>query len=536
MDNTASRDLNTPHLFTPLPTRAAWESRAAELRERILFACGLFPLPKKTPLKPRTTGRTEYADFIVENVALETFPGFYLCGNLYRPKGKGAYPAIANPHGHWTNGRKERQEDVPKAPPPPAAPPAGRADLVALPANLARQGFVAFAYDMVGYNDTNQIPHRQLGARLEDWLWGVSEFGLQTWNSIRVLDYLCTLPFVDKERIGVTGASGGGTQTFILAAIDARVKVSVPVNMVSATMQGGCNCENAPGLRLGTDNAEIAAVFAPKPQLLVSCTGDWTRENLTKEVPAIRSVYDLYGATDKLGAVQFNYQHNYNSESREAMYAFFRKWLLNAPAERERPVDIAPATLTVWTSKDPRPASALTANEIAPALRAERKRTAEAGISSRKTRARRGLQLALGVIVPEKARRGRGEYTLTVRVGSPARVPNTLELPPLPATAKPLWENFFATYNRTPLGDRVQAIVDRLVTLQEQGIGHVTLVGEGEAGLWVLLARAVAPNLLPGKTLTDYDLAAPHPPESLYAPGLMAVLGTLSNLTKLVPN
>jgi hypothetical protein len=106
------------------------------------------------------------------------------------------------------------------------------------------------------------------------------------------------LPFVDKKKLGATGASGGGSQTFLLAAIDDRVQVSVPVNMVSAYMQGGCNCENAPGLRVGTDNVEVASVFAPKPQLFVSCTGDWTSKVPVEEGPAVAGILEMEGGID----------------------------------------------------------------------------------------------------------------------------------------------------------------------------------------------------------------------------------------------
>jgi dienelactone hydrolase len=146
---------------------------------------------------------------------------------------------------------------------------------------------------------------------------------LQLWDSIRSLDFISSLDDVDANSIGMTGASGGGTQTFLLAAIDARVKFASPVNMVSAIMQGGDLCENAPGLRLHTSNVEIAAMFAPKPMLLVSDTTDWTRNVPHEEYPAIKSIYDLYGKGDKVSVVQFEAVHNFNQQSREAVYKFF---------------------------------------------------------------------------------------------------------------------------------------------------------------------------------------------------------------------
>jgi dienelactone hydrolase len=176
---------------------------------------------------------------------------------------------------------------------------------------------------MVGYNDTLQVPHRFGSA--EQRLWSFGPLGMQLWDSIRALDFLSSLEDVDADRMGVTGASGGGTQTFLLTAVDDRVKFASPVNMVSAIMQGGDLCENAPGLRIGTSNVEIAAMFAPKPMLLVSATGDWTRNVPKEEYPAIKKIYDLYGKGDQVEVVQINEQHNFNRLSREAVYRFFAK-------------------------------------------------------------------------------------------------------------------------------------------------------------------------------------------------------------------
>ena len=523
-----ARDLDTHHLFAAPSGRAAWEERAREVRRRVQFGAGLWPMPVKTPLRPRVTNTIELPDILVESVALQTLPGFWLCGNLYRPQGSGPFPAILNPHGHWANGRLERETDVAKAPPPPAAPGAGRADLVNLAASLARQGFLVFAYDMVGYNETNQVQHQHFGTSLEHWLWGISELGLQTWNSVRALDYLCTRKDVDAKRIGATGASGGGTQVFVLAAIDERVKVSVPVNMVSSSMQGGCICENGPGLRVGTDNPEIAATFAPKPQLLVSCTGDWTRNNLTEEGPAIRKVYELYGAGDRLQTVQFNYQHNYNVESREAMYAFFRKWLKDAPGEREKPLTLEPSALKVA-----RPAGK-TEEQIASDLRGAFAAQADSLLarSDRRSREslRAGLALALGQDTePPKASRARGGGRSVLSVGGSLPGAETLTLAPLPRVD--LWGAFYSTYNVTPVGERVGQIVDAYRTKARAG-GTVDLVGFGEAGAWTLLAAAVLGAQLRGAVAVDL---AGFPPgddrayvDRLFAPGLRRAGGLLS--------
>src|SRR5262249_45609786 len=128
--------------------------------------------------------------------------------------------------------------------------------------------------------------------------------------------------------IGCTGESGGGTQTFLLTAIDHRVKVAAPVVMVSDGFQGGCVCENAAGLRLGTDNVEIAALTAPRPLQPLGATGDWAARTMTNAYPAVRSVYALLGRPDRVGADVFNFPHNYNQTSRNAVYPFLAHWLL----------------------------------------------------------------------------------------------------------------------------------------------------------------------------------------------------------------
>ena len=127
-------------------------------------------------------------------MVLETWPGFYLTGTLYRPtSGSGPFPAILSAHGHWEGGRFEDTE---------LASVPGRA------VSLARQGYVVFSYSMVGYNETSdRFPHRFSAPAYE--LWGFSAMGLQLWNSIRALDFLAEQPDVDPERIGMTGASGG---------------------------------------------------------------------------------------------------------------------------------------------------------------------------------------------------------------------------------------------------------------------------------------------------------------------------------------
>ncbi len=366
------RTLNSPRTPRRFGSRAEWEERAAHLREQILAAAGLLPAPAKTPLHAQVFDRIEREGFTVEKVYFESYPNFFCTGNLYRPRVAeriAPFPGILTPHGHWVYGRLEQNP--------------GDLDGGAIPQrcmNLAMQGYVVFAYDMVGYNDSFQVPHwfnfdhkapwRLTPEALRHWLWGVSQLGLQLWNSIRALDFISSLPDVDPERIGMTGASGGGTQTFLLAAVDDRVKVSAPVNMISHFMQGGCICENGPNLRIDTDNMEFGALSAPRPMLMVSATGDWTRDSERIEYPAIASVYELLGARDRVAHVQFPYGHNYNRPSREAVYKFFGKWLPKAHRPDAQSLtelqgfEIDPGRLLVFSRRLP-PEGALDAQGVA---------------------------------------------------------------------------------------------------------------------------------------------------------------------------
>jgi hypothetical protein len=232
LEDSRNTDIRTTNTHLPLPqfsNLAAWEQRKTFLRKQILISAGLSPMPEKTPLHAQMFGKILEKDYTIEKVLLEPLPGFYLGGNLYRPRnGKAKHPGILNPQGHWPYGRLENE-------PLYSGPSLG--------ISLARQGYVVFAYDMVGYTDTIQLPHRFGGP--EQRLWSFGPLGLQLWDSIRSLDFLASLDDVDATRLGITGASGGGTQTFLLTAVDDRIQFASPVNMVSAIMHQDCGWTRA---------------------------------------------------------------------------------------------------------------------------------------------------------------------------------------------------------------------------------------------------------------------------------------------------
>ncbi len=570
-------DLDYTKQLRTYRTHEEWQTRAAALRKQILVSAGLWPQPAKQPIQAAIFDKVDRGTHTIEKVYFESFPGHYVSGNLYRPKNQtGKVPAVLLPHGHWSYGRLENT-------------PLNSGPLRA--ASFAQQGYVAFTWDMVGYNDSVAISHRfAIGHRegtAREVLWSVNLLGLQLWNSIRAVDFLLSLPEVDAEKIGCTGESGGGTQTFLLAAVDDRIKVAAPVNMVSTIMQGGSLCENAPNLRIDTNNVEIAALFAPRPLLMVSATGDWTKNTLNVEYPAVRNIYRLFGAEERVQAVQMNAPHNYNQDSREAVYGWFAHWFKGRAETtplKERGVSVAalPELLVFFGRQRP-------ANEL------NEQQLIEARITAAKQQLA-ALQPANAAALPEfREQLGTafkyallaeyptaGEINVTKRESLPGGA-ETIELtrlsandrvrlqaykaadvgapvtllvtPPGSNTPQELIDalraakqtvvrvevfanftdkdtlariKFFTTYNRTAAANRVQDVLTALAYVQQSllsataGKPRVSVIGLGEAGLWTLLARGLAPRI--ERTVVDvsqFDSASDEAfLESLPIPGL----------------
>ncbi|MBM3736964.1 MAG: hypothetical protein FJW39_14380 [Acidobacteria bacterium] len=517
--NTRIPDTNTAFAMPKFTSLAQWEARKKQLREQILTAAGLDPMPTRSPLNAEIFGRIENKDYSIEKVLIQTLPGYYLGGNLYRPLGKsGRFPGVVSPHGHWVYGRLEH---------------AAQGSIPARCINLARQGYVVFAYDMVGYNDTVQTGHG-FGGKAEA-LWSFHPLGLQTWNSIRAVDFVQSLPDVDPDNIAATGASGGGTQTFLLAAIDDRVKVAAPVNMISGIMQGGSVCENAPGLRVDAINVEFGAMMAPRPMLMVSATGDWTKNTLEQEFPATRGIYELFDRASLVEAVRIDAPHNYNKDSREAVYRFFAKHVKKDPdwaTYKEQNIRLEKLQDMLALHNRSLPTGALKYD----ALFAQWKRDSEAkvnAISSRDER-RRLLRAAIGAEWPDQVSSagegeslalsrpavgdripavwiaGKGDPLLAVHPEGAAAARKMPEAARAIAAGRPVLlidafqtgraeaprnrrASHFLTFNRSDDQARAQDILTAVRWLGGKAPGQIEVAGTGKAAVWCRFAAAVAP-------------------------------------------
>jgi hypothetical protein len=367
--------------FTPPATAEEWAERARIVRRQIQVALGLWPMPEATPLNAVVHGRVAREGYTVDRVFFESLPGHFVTGSLYRPAGRaGKLPAVLLPHGHWHDGRfnEASVEDVRKAIVAGAErfEVGGRYPLQAAAVQLARMGVVSFLFDLEGYADSVQIPigvaHGEPDGRPKDSPAAPGLFfsadaesrlesimGLQSWNARRALDFLASLPDVDPSRLAVSGASGGGTQTCILGALDDRPVTLFPMVMVGTKMQGGCTCENADYLRIGSGNVEIASLWAPRP-LGMTTADDWTKTLPETGFPAMQKLWTMLGAKDNVRVFPMpQFQHNYNYVSRSAMYAWMNTQLklgLPEPLVEEDFKPLRREEATVWTSEHPAPA------------------------------------------------------------------------------------------------------------------------------------------------------------------------------------
>jgi hypothetical protein len=386
------RDLDTHCPMATPGSLEQWNARARELKLQVQVALGLHPMPDLSQKPAVIHGLRKMDGYTVEKVYFESLEGFYVTGSLYRPLNSSATvdsksnqkrrPLVLMPHGHWEDGRFYNAK--PKEVSELLATGAERFTNAAINhmqahcVQLARMGVIVFQYDMIGYADSQQISleraHR-FGIKDQDvqsnengWPFFSptaegylqSIMGLQTLNTIQAMNQISSLPDVDPARIAITGASGGGTQSFIAMAVDDRFLGAFPAVMVGTGMQGGCTCENACYLRIGTGNVEIAALSAPRSLGLTSAN-DWTKTVAEDGFPTLQSLYSLFGKKENVTLfAATHFPHNYNQVSRIAMYSWANKLFQLGLAEPilERDFELLQKPdLTVWDATHPMPES-----------------------------------------------------------------------------------------------------------------------------------------------------------------------------------
>ncbi|HYF31762.1 MAG TPA: acetylxylan esterase [Chitinophagaceae bacterium] len=298
--------LQLQYLATLHNDLAGWEKRKSALKECFLSALKLTKIPAWPSGAPIITPQRKMDGYTVENIALETLPGLYVCGSLYKPaQSKGKMPLVLNPDGHFAKGRY-------------------REDCQYRCAMLARMGAMAFSYDLFAWDGESLLQvepgdHRRSLAQ-----------SIQALNALRIMDYLLSRKDVDTSRVAITGASGGGSQAMLLTALDNRIKLSVPVVMMSSYHSGGCPCESGMGIHVcldGTNNVEIASMAAPRPQLIVSDGKDWTQHVPQNEFPFLQSIYNYYNEAGKVKNVHLDTEgHDYGLNKRKAMYEFIAQY------------------------------------------------------------------------------------------------------------------------------------------------------------------------------------------------------------------
>ena len=293
-----------PYLASLYADKAQWETRRDSLRREVRQRLGIDDLLARcSNEKPLVSKVRRYDGYTVQNFCMKTVDGHTVKGSIYSPAAKGKHPLIICPNGHFANGRygTVQQQRL---------------------ATLARMGAICVDYDLWGWGESED----EVGAKAHQT---AEAHQMQALNGIRILDWMIQRRDVDKSRVGVNGGSGGGTQTVLLTALDSRYTAANPVVSLSSWFDGGCPCESGMPIQLaggGTCNAEIAAMFAPKPMMLVSDGGDWTATTPELEFPYLQRIYGFYGKSENISNVHLpNERHDFGPNKRNAVYDFFIK-------------------------------------------------------------------------------------------------------------------------------------------------------------------------------------------------------------------
>ena len=290
------------YLLSLYPDKNKWEGRKKCLRQEVREILGIDTLlSKRVSSKPFLSKIRKFDGYSVQNFAIETFPGLFVAGSIYSPLDKGKHALIICPNGHFADGRYREDQQLRMG-------------------TLARMGAICIDYDLFGWGESTlqvgSAAHRSSAAQV-----------IQAINGISILDYMLSRGNIDNSRIGVNGASGGGTQTVLLTVLDARFTAAAPVVSLASHFDGGCPCESGYPITLacgGTNNAELVALFAPRPLLIVSDGKDWTSSVPTVEFPYIKKIYKFYDAEKNILNVHLSDEgHDFGINKRNAVYDFF---------------------------------------------------------------------------------------------------------------------------------------------------------------------------------------------------------------------
>lgn len=290
------------YLSTLYHDKASWEARRHLLKHEVRQRLGIDPLLAQCSTETPTYSKVRRFDgYTVQNFRLKTVNGHTVCGSVYAPTGKGKHPLIICPNGHFANGRYGKVQQLRLA-------------------TLARMGAICVDYDLWGWGESADEVGKEAHQTAEAHV-------MQALNGIVILNHMIKRKDVDTLRIGVNGGSGGGTQVVLLTVLDDRYTAANPVVSMSSWFDGGCPCESGMPIQLsggGTCNPELAAMFAPKPMMVVSDGGDWTSTTPELEYPYLQRIYGFYNATDKVSNIHLpNERHDFGDNKRNAVYRFF---------------------------------------------------------------------------------------------------------------------------------------------------------------------------------------------------------------------
>lgn len=295
--------------------------RIASQRDALAKALGLFPAPPRTELHAAVTGTLDRDGYRIEKVRYESRPGVLVTAHLYLPVGEGPFPLVLSPHGHF-----EFKKSTPV--------------VQARGIGLACLGFACLIVDSPGvsWDDNEQNERKAMGSHDDPWLgMGSPVAGQYVWDLVRGLDYCESRSDLDTKRVGITGASGGGQAAMLAFAFDDRISAAVPVcQCVSfeTNARYGCFCNHVPGILGLGDRADVLAMRAPAPVMLVGASDDpeFPAEGHQKTLEKLKGIYRLHKSESNVRLELVEGKHDYNRRMREAMYAFFAQHLLGQHA------------------------------------------------------------------------------------------------------------------------------------------------------------------------------------------------------------